>query len=161
MLQSNLLPPAKEVWGKVMFSQVVVCPQEGSLHDVTSCLAAWSHVPSRGFLPLVPCSFPGQTPGQRPPLLDRDLYTGTPWTETPLPHRDPPPDRHLLDRRPVHRIPPYGKECVVCILLECILVCEHVTYLVSSDRDTIMDLGSVTNLFAAEKLEIITEKCYR
>ena len=161
MLQSNLLPPAKEVWGKVMFSQVVVCPQEGSLHDVTSCLAAWSHVPSRGFLPLVPCSFPGQTPGQRPPPPGQRPLHRDPLDRDPPSTQRPPPDRHLLDRRPVHRIPPYGKECVVCILLECILVCEHVTYLVSSDRDTIMDLGSVTNLFAAEKLEIITEKCYR
>ena len=26
---STLLPPANEVWGKVMFSQVFVCPQGG------------------------------------------------------------------------------------------------------------------------------------
>ena len=32
---------------KVMFSEVSVCPHR-SLYDVTSCLAAWPHVPSRG-----------------------------------------------------------------------------------------------------------------
>ena len=36
----------------------VVHRGEGSLYDVTSCLAAWSHVPRR-FLSLVPCSFQG------------------------------------------------------------------------------------------------------
>ena len=30
-----------------------------SLYDVTSCLAAWSHVPSRGSLSLGPCFFEG------------------------------------------------------------------------------------------------------
>ena len=40
------LPPANEVWGKAMFLQVSVCPQGGSLYDVTFCLAPWSHVPS-------------------------------------------------------------------------------------------------------------------
>ena len=43
-----LLPPANEVWDKVIFSQVFVCPQGCSLYDVTSCLAAWCHVPSGG-----------------------------------------------------------------------------------------------------------------
>ena len=32
-----------------MFLQVSVCPEGRSLYDVTSCLAAWSHVPSGGF----------------------------------------------------------------------------------------------------------------
>ena len=37
----------------------------GSLYDVTSCLAAWSHVPSRGPLSLAPCSFQGvSVPGR-------------------------------------------------------------------------------------------------
>ena len=36
----------------------VVCLSTGwSLYDVTSCLAPWSHVPSRWSLSLVPCSF--------------------------------------------------------------------------------------------------------
>ena len=45
ILTFELLPPANEVWGKVMFSQASVCPRGGFLYDVTSCLAAWSHVP--------------------------------------------------------------------------------------------------------------------
>ena len=87
---------------------------DGLLYDVTSCLAAWSHVPSegRGSLALVPCSFqrglclgshvpsggslsrgsrwqtpPEQrSPGERPPL-DRDLPPG----ERPPLDRDLPP----------------------------------------------------------------------
>ena len=54
------------MWGKVIFSQVFVHGGGGwgrrgmgSLCDVTSCLAAWSHVPSRGSLSLVPCSIGG------------------------------------------------------------------------------------------------------
>ena len=46
------LPPAKEVWGKVMFlhMSVILSKGKGSLYDVTSSLATWSHVPSRGSL---------------------------------------------------------------------------------------------------------------
>ena len=49
-----------------VFTHVCHSVHEGreSMYDVTSCLAAWSHVPSRGYLSLDP-------PGQR-------------WTETPL-----------------------------------------------------------------------------
>ena len=42
-----LLLPAKDVWGNVLFLHLFVCSL-GSLYDVTSCLAAWCHVPSRG-----------------------------------------------------------------------------------------------------------------
>ena len=46
-----------------MFSEVCVSHSVhrgwGSLYDVASCLATWSHVPSRGSLSLVPCSFQG------------------------------------------------------------------------------------------------------
>ena len=52
--RSLYLPPAKEVWGKVMFLHVSVNHSERgerSLYDVTSCLVAWSHVPVRGGLP--------------------------------------------------------------------------------------------------------------
>ena len=34
-------------WGKVIFSQVSVHRRK-SLYDATSCLVAWSHVPSKG-----------------------------------------------------------------------------------------------------------------
>ena len=33
----------------------------GSLYDVISCLAAWSNVPSGGFLSLVKCSLLGES----------------------------------------------------------------------------------------------------
>ena len=46
----QLLPPANEVCGKVMLLYLSVSHSVhgGALYDVTSCLAAWSHVPSRG-----------------------------------------------------------------------------------------------------------------
>ena len=59
---------ATEVWGKVIFSQAYVSHsvqrggggggevERGSLYDVTSCLAAWAQVPSRG--DLCPEGFP-------------------------------------------------------------------------------------------------------
>ena len=50
----QLLLPGNEVGGNVIFSQACVSHSVhgrwvggGSLYDVTSCLAAWSHVPSR------------------------------------------------------------------------------------------------------------------
>ena len=47
-----LLPPVNKVWGKVIFSRVFFLFTGGkkgaALYDVTSCLAAWSHVPSTG-----------------------------------------------------------------------------------------------------------------
>ena len=82
----------------------------GSLYDVTSCLAAWSHVPFGGFclwshvpsgdsLSLVPCSFRGFS-------IQGSLPDKKPQTETSPQQRTPPQ---------------YGKERVVHILLECIL----------------------------------------
>ena len=44
--------PGNEVWGKVMFlltCVILFLGGRGSLYDVTSCLADWSHVPYRGF----------------------------------------------------------------------------------------------------------------
>ena len=68
----RVLPAVNELWGKVMFSQVFVhMVWRGSLYDVTFCLAAWSHVPSRGGLcpgTLTEIPLDGDTP--RP--LDRD-----------------------------------------------------------------------------------------
>ena len=67
----------------------------GSLYDATCCLAAWSHVPSREVSVSSPMFLLGALP-------DRDLPGQRPsWTET---------------------LPLYGKERVVRILLECILV---------------------------------------
>ena len=61
LVQYNpLLMPANEVWDKVIFSEVsVILSREGSLYDVTSCLAAWSHYPFGGPLSLVSYSFYG------------------------------------------------------------------------------------------------------
>ena len=55
----SFLPPANEVWGKVMFLLSSVILSRGSLYDVTSHLVAWSLVPVGGSLPLFPCSFLG------------------------------------------------------------------------------------------------------
>ena len=60
--QLRLLPPASEVWGKVIFSQVLVCPHGGvsvSYHFLSGCLVPcsfygglcpWFHVPFTGGL---------------------------------------------------------------------------------------------------------------
>ena len=74
MAQFPLLLPANEVWGKVIFSQVCVNHSvhrggRGSLYDVTSCWAAWSHVPTRGSLSGRPLS--------RGSLSRRSLYRGS------------------------------------------------------------------------------------
>ena len=47
-----------------VFTRLSFCPWHGrSLYDVTSYLAAWSQVSSRGSLSLVPCSRGGLCPG--------------------------------------------------------------------------------------------------
>ena len=49
----------KRSLGQVMFLylSVILFMGGGSLYDVNSCLATWSHVPSGGSLSLVPCPF--------------------------------------------------------------------------------------------------------
>ena len=61
----TLLLPTNQVWGKVIFSQACASHSvhRGSLYDVTSCLAAWFHVPSGGSLFLVPYSYWGLCQG--------------------------------------------------------------------------------------------------
>ena len=103
-----------------------------SLHGVTSCLAAWSHVPSGGG----PLSWRGLCLGgslSRGVSVPRSLSRGvsvwgslsgrSPQKEHGTRDRDPPGQRPL-DRNPLGQRPPplYGKEQAVCILLECILV---------------------------------------
>ena len=52
------LPPANEVWGKVVFLQVSVCPQGGGLSMMS--LPVWLTGPMLlGGLSLAPCSFQG------------------------------------------------------------------------------------------------------
>ena len=64
-LYSVLLPPTNKVWGKVIFSEEGVSHSvhRASLYDVTSCMDAWSHIPSRGSLSLAACSFWGSVSG--------------------------------------------------------------------------------------------------
>ena len=103
---------ANEVWGKVMFLHICHSVHGGggclwSLYDVTSCLAAWSHVAFQGGLCLWSHVPSGKSPSRGSlsgcgGLPDRNASLDTP----------PPPDRD----------PPYGKERAVHILLECILV---------------------------------------
>ena len=86
-----------EVLVKVIFSQACVSHSvhgvRGSSYDVTSCLGAWSHVPSgKGGLCLVPCSFWGVS-------VQGSLCQG-----------DPPKER------------PHQECWAVRILLECFLV---------------------------------------
>ena len=128
-----LLPPANEVWGKVIISQGSVCPQGGEDLPDRDPLAPWTETPhplDRDSLPLdrdpplprtetlLPLDRDPPIPGQRPP--DRDphwtetprtenpSWTEPPWTETPWTETPPPP--------------PYGRDRPARILLECILV---------------------------------------
>ena len=109
-----LLPPGNKVWGKVMFYTCLsFCPHggSGSLYDVTSCLAAWPHIPSGVSLSLAPCSFLGV------------LLSGVSvrWFGGGV-LRPGVSVRGLPDKRPPGQRPPYDKERPVRILLECILV---------------------------------------
>ena len=45
---SSLLRPANEFTGRYAFIAVCHSVLRGSVYDGTYCLAAWSHVPSRG-----------------------------------------------------------------------------------------------------------------
>ena len=98
-ISTEYLPPANEVWGNIMFFTPVCqsfCSWEerGSPYDVTSCLAPWSHVNSRGLLSHVP---------------SRGLCLGVSLTETPrlrLPDRDPPGQRYPGQGHPPDRDPP-------------------------------------------------------
>ena len=80
--QPNYRPQTKFSARYCLYLRLSFCPQGvgGSLYDVTSCLTAWSVVPSGGSLSLVPCSFWGWGLPDRDPSspLDRD----PPWTQT-------------------------------------------------------------------------------
>ena len=102
-----------------MFSQACASHSvhrgKGSLYDVTSCLAAWCHVPFRRSLSLVPCSFWGSLS-----LVPCSCQGGGVW---------------------------YGKEWVVRILLECILVWYgHQFFLRPDSRFGFKIHGSVRNI---------------
>ena len=107
------LSPANEVWGKVIFSQGGGAPRTDT---------------SPGQIPPLDREPPGQkTPPDRDPWTENPLDREPsgqrppsgqkpPWTDTPL---DNPP---IWTETSLNRDPPYGKERVVRILLECILV---------------------------------------
>ena len=78
----NLLPPENEVWCKVIFPEASLMSiwGGGPLYDVIFCLAAWSHVPSRGLCPW------SRVPGGS---LCKGLCLGSLSRESP--YRDTPP----------------------------------------------------------------------
>ena len=126
----RLLPPANEVWGKVMFlhKTIILFIGEAGLYDVISCLAAWSHVPSRGLclwshVPPRGVSVSGSM------FLPGGLCLGVSLTEIPLhtdcPRQRPPGQRHSNTETPPWTETPPGLTpplyCKERILPECIL----------------------------------------
>ena len=111
-MKGYFIPPANEVWGKVMFLHLSVSHsvQGGSLYDVTSCLAAWSHVPSGGGL----CLW-SHVPSRRGLCPGGSLCLGVFSVQRSLSGRE------FLSGRP----PPYGEERAVRILLECFLLLSY------------------------------------
>ena len=85
--------------------------RRGSLYDVISCLAAWSHIPSWDLFLWSHVSL-GLSVSRHTFLLGSLLGGGS--------LRDPPGQRRHLDRDPQ-----YSKERAVRILLECILVLKY------------------------------------
>ena len=137
-----LLPPANEVWGKVIFSQASVILFTGEGVSLTETHPLDRHPPGqrppqtetsldrdpRDRDPLDRDPLGQRPPGQRPPWrdrqtpLDRDPPGQRPPGQRPPRDKDPsgqrpPGQKHLLDKDTL-----YGKERAVLILLECILV---------------------------------------
>ena len=101
-----LLPPANEVWGKVIFSQVFVCPQGVGF---STCITGYmTRGPaSSGVLPLAGvCIQGGLHPGGV--CIQGDLHRGGSWTASL-------PEIHEILWDTVNK-------WAVRILLECILV---------------------------------------
>ena len=114
----------------------------GFLSVVTSCLAAWSHVPSGGS----PCLWSHVPSGGLYLLVS---LKETPQTETSL-DRDPP-DRDLPEtpeqrppwtETPLDRDPLYGKEWAVRILLECIIVTSVFALIYQCERAQVLSGNS-------------------
>ena len=105
----NFLPPANEVWCKVMFSEAFVCPQ-GSfcmMSLLSRCLvpSSFQEVSVSGpmFLLRVSVSGPMFLPeGVSVSGPSGGLFPGggPPWTETPIPRQRAPGQRPYLDKDP-------------------------------------------------------------
>ena len=113
--------------GKVMFytrlSVILFIGGRESLYDVTSCLVAWFHVPSRESVSAPMFLQEGSTwqrpPGQRSP--DTDPLYRDPQTETSMDRNHPGPRPPCMVK-------------VVCILLEWILVDIYLYKIFEIDR---------------------------
>ena len=112
------------------YTYLSFCPRGRSPCDVTSYLAAWSRVPSRGSLSRVSLSrglCPGGSlsgrlcPGGLGVSVQRGLCLGDLCRKTPQTDTSFPWTETLLDREPLSE----SEKRVVCILLECFLVCEN------------------------------------
>ena len=68
-----LLPPANEVWGKVMFSQVFVCPQGGWLASQHASKVTWPGGSASGGV-LHPRGLQPGLSASRRVCIQRDLY---------------------------------------------------------------------------------------
>ena len=145
--RSELLPPANEVWGKVIFSVACV---KNSVHrrGLTQCMLGY-HPPRT------------RPPGSRPVPRSRSPWVQTPPRSTPPWEQTPPQSRHPLgadtpwSRHPPSRHPP-PEQCMlgdtvnkraVCILLECNLV--HLLIRSPKLFFTVLHLIHVLNQFIA------------
>ena len=85
-----LLPPANEVWGKVIFSEACV---KNSLHrGVPQCMLGY-HPPGPCTHPLGPCTPPDHAPRDHahPPGTMHTPGPCTPWDHAPPWNHAPPP----------------------------------------------------------------------
>ena len=109
-----LLPPANEVWGKVIFSEACV---KNSVHRGGS---TWAGTPPTRYTLLGPGTHPGlgTLPPQGPGTLPGTRYTPPDQVHPPGPGtRSPPPREQCM-------LQDTGNKRAVRILLECILVFE-------------------------------------
>ena len=144
------LPPANEVWGKLIFSEACVKNSvhkggRGGVCGIPACIAGGipaclAGIQGGGWYPSMPCRSLGPHPrGKlRGQLLGRGLQAHT-RGGYPSMHRDRhPPNRWLLLR-------------AVRILLECILVCQNFRKIPWNRKTAILSLCSRGQLFNLKK----------
>ena len=125
----------------LLLVSVILSTGRGSLYDVTSSLTAWSHVPSRESLSLVPCSFQGGGSVSGPMFIQRGGLCL--WSHVPsgglidIPAQRPPSWTETLS-------PWFGKEWAVRILLECILVPHKFAFTTSAHSFTSCIKGNIS-----------------